>query len=218
MTLSNLDFISDDILQAVAWIFTALSAVASIALTIHKFGLSPLKRALLLFGIILFGLALVVFLVPGSRWGLFDQPLIGGSGGSGGAAGGGGSTVVGGADLAAVREMIELIGADRVNGLLFHDNGRIEVVFATAPVRRGPNSQLYAVEFDEESGRGDGVRKAVAFSGTSFEGKIGNRMQNVEIVESGGGEVLVSTDDGIEMVVPGAGAERGGVSVEKLKL
>lgn len=56
--------IPEDIFKTMAWVFTILSGVASIALTIHKFGLAPWKRVTLIVGVIIFGLAIVLVVIP----------------------------------------------------------------------------------------------------------------------------------------------------------
>lgn len=56
-----LDF---NIIQIMACIFTILSGVASIALTIHKFDLKPWAKATLIVGVIGAGLFIVIAIVP----------------------------------------------------------------------------------------------------------------------------------------------------------
>ncbi|MFT5467235.1 MAG: hypothetical protein ACI8UO_002339 [Verrucomicrobiales bacterium] len=58
---SPLDF---NIIQVMACIFTILSGVASIALTIHKFQLKPWAKATLIVGVLIIGLVIVIAVVP----------------------------------------------------------------------------------------------------------------------------------------------------------
>ncbi len=62
--LASID--NEQIFKVMAWVFTVLSGVTSIALTIHKFGLTPAKRIALIIGVVCFGLVVVVLVaVPG---------------------------------------------------------------------------------------------------------------------------------------------------------
>ena len=55
----------DQILRTLAWVFTLLSAVVSIALSIHRFGLSPGKRVIAILGTVSLGVVLAVLLISG---------------------------------------------------------------------------------------------------------------------------------------------------------
>jgi hypothetical protein len=210
--VGSFEYVSDEVLQSLAWIFTALSAVVSIAIGVAKFGLSPAKRAVLIVGIIIFGLAVAAVLIPGSRWGLTGADLAA-------AESKGGAHVASEVDLVAIQQLIASVGPENVGGLVFEKDGNIRILFNSSPVARRADSQLYAVQFGEAEAAKGGVEKVVAFSGASFDAEIGGRTQTVEILESGGDQVIIATEQGIEMVDTAASAtQSGGVRVERLAL
>lgn len=57
-------YVNENLLKTLAWVFTLISGVASIALTISKFGLSKGKQITLIAGTLGFGLAVVFFVIP----------------------------------------------------------------------------------------------------------------------------------------------------------
>jgi hypothetical protein len=57
-------FINENIMKTMAWVFTMISGVASIALTIHKFGLPKGKQISLIVGVLAFGLVMVLVIIP----------------------------------------------------------------------------------------------------------------------------------------------------------
>lgn len=67
-------FLNESMMKVMAWVFTMISGVASIALTIHKFGLSKWKQIGLICTILAMGLAVVVFVIP--RFSSFDGPAV----------------------------------------------------------------------------------------------------------------------------------------------
>ena len=67
-------FVNEHMFKTMAWVFTILSGVASIALTIHKFGLPVWKQVSLIVGILCLGLFMVVFVIP--RLGGMSGPQV----------------------------------------------------------------------------------------------------------------------------------------------
>ncbi|MDF1810949.1 MAG: hypothetical protein P1V20_02005 [Verrucomicrobiales bacterium] len=67
-------FANEHILKTLAWVFTMLSGAASIALTIHKFGLPKWKQVSLIVGVLTFGLVMVLFVIP--KMSTFHGPSV----------------------------------------------------------------------------------------------------------------------------------------------
>ena len=55
--------IDESLLRTLAWIFTVLSAIVSIGLSIHRFGLSPAKRIIAIIGVIAFGITIAILFI-----------------------------------------------------------------------------------------------------------------------------------------------------------
>lgn len=72
--LADASFVNDNLLKTLAWVFTLISGVASITLTIHKFGLPKWKQITLICSTLAFGLAVVFFIIP--KVSPFEGPAI----------------------------------------------------------------------------------------------------------------------------------------------
>lgn len=57
------DSLDEQILRYLAWIFTVLSALVSIGLSFHRFGLSPKMRIFSIIGVIAFGVTIAVLFI-----------------------------------------------------------------------------------------------------------------------------------------------------------
>ena len=58
-----MEAIDEQILRNLAWVFTVLSGAVSIALSIHKFGLSPGKRIAAIIGVLLVGVTIAILFI-----------------------------------------------------------------------------------------------------------------------------------------------------------
>ena len=67
-------YANEQLFKVMAWVFSALAGVASIALTIHKFGLPVWKQVSLVGGVLAFGLTMVFVVIP--RMGTFGGPAF----------------------------------------------------------------------------------------------------------------------------------------------
>ena len=67
-------YANDHMLKTLAWVFTLISGVASITLTIHKFGLPKWKQITLIVAVLSLGLITVFFVIP--KMSTFDGPAI----------------------------------------------------------------------------------------------------------------------------------------------
>lgn len=67
-------FANEQIMKTLAWVFTMLSGVASIVLTIHKFGLPKWKQITLIFGVLAFGIVMVLVVIP--KMSTFNGPSV----------------------------------------------------------------------------------------------------------------------------------------------
>lgn len=176
------DSIPSGILQALAWIFTALAGVASISLTILKFGLSPWKRVMLIVGTIGFGLVVVLLVVPMAyNEDASDKPAT-----SGGMA-------VAGVD----KEFLQaLIASGTVSGMMIRDDGSMELVFATEKVQ-GSADDLVAVDLPENARAQGDVDTVLALSGSTVQAQVGAESLGVSVDDD---NVIVSLGNEMEFL------------------
>jgi len=190
-----------------AWGVVALIGLACLALTIHRCGLRPGVRFGLLAVLILAGLAGVILLNPAHRGDVNQagrqSPAVG---------------VTSESDLIAIQQVIEGIGREYVSGMYFKEDGHIEPIISPVPVERGGASKLYAVQFQEGVATTGNVLKVVVYSGTPFEVPIGEQTQVVEVIASGDGDVLVSTEERLEFVNPRGDQSGSDILVEEVML
>ncbi len=184
------DSIPSAILQALAWIFTALAGVASMALTMMKFGLSPAKRLMLIAGTIAFGLVAVLVVVPFAykqkegTVATTDSPAPG--------AGGGASLL--GMDEDFVKT---LIAQGLISGVIIRDDGSMELVVATEKSQQANPEDLVAVELSDDAKRQGEVDRVVAVSGTAVQAQVGSETLGVSV---GDEDVIVTLGDEAEFL------------------
>ncbi len=171
--ITAMTYISDEVLQALAYIFTALSGVASIALTIHKFGLSPWKRVLLIVGVIIFGLAVILVVIPAVT-------------------NASGPFLVTQQEQATVSALTSAVGANNISSIAQTADGNLTTVAATGGVKR-VSKVMYAVQTPDGG-------KAYVFSGAAFEAKIGEQTVNCQLLEAIEGRVIIVYGDQVDQI------------------
>jgi hypothetical protein len=193
--------------MVLSWTATLVVCALSLALAVQRCGLRPRVRFSLLAVLVSGGLAAAIALNPVNRGGLAQANVAGARVG-----------VTTQSDLVAIQQIMETIGPERVGGLLFHDDGRIEPLITSVPVERSGASKLFAVQFQEGIVKAGYIKKVVVFSGTTFQIPIGDKMQSVEVIASGDGDVLVATEDRVEFVNPKGDQSRSPIRVELILL
>ncbi len=188
MILANF-FVSDQVLQTLAYIFTALSGVASIALTIHKFGLSPWKRVLLIVGVIMFGLALLVVIIP--QMNKSHGPAI-----------------VTQQEQDTLNQLTQYVGASNIAAVTQSADGELATVAATGGVKR-VSKTMYAVQTPDGG-------KAYVFSGAAFDCEVDGQRVNCQLLEAIEGRVIVVYGDKVDQIDLGGDQEDATFKVEKL--
>ena len=164
-------FANEQIFKTMAWVFTMLSGVTSIALTIHKFGLSPAKRIGLIIGVISFGLVIVLLVIPGLS--PFKGPAV---------------------ISVSEEEQLQLLASelgDYSGGYKKTDDG-----FVSKPVKGEVNrvsEYVYAVM--HPNGHFDAI-----YSGDFFEAQIDGKAVNCELIDVGKGRVLIVKGEEPEFV------------------
>lgn len=181
-----ISFLNFEIIQVLAWIFTVLSAMVSIALTIHKFGLTPGKRLGLIVGVIVVGLGAAAVLIPNAKdWGLFDLEELAGSK----------SNQVD--SLALIKELSK---DPRFGGIEMRPDGSYQIFYLSQAVQRPDNADLFQVELaGEKAGE---TKSFLAYSGTAIEAKIGGQKKTVEILDTGSDDIIVAAGDDVAVVKP----------------
>lgn len=182
-------YVSDEVLQALAYIFTALSGVASIALTIHKFGLSPWKRVLLIVGVIIFGLAVILVVIP----------AVTSSQGPG---------FVTQAEQTTVSTLTQTIGGNNISSITQLPDGNLTTVAATGGVKR-VSKVMYAVQTPDGS-------KAYVFSGAAFDTTIDGSKVNCQLLEAIEGRVIIVYGDQVDQIDLNGDQENAIFKVERL--
>jgi hypothetical protein len=200
-----LDSMNSEYLAILSWPLTLVICALSLALAVNRCGLRPASRFSLLTILVIGGLvAAIVFptrrsrlaaTVEGAQVGVTTQ-----------------------ADLLAIQQIMETVGPERVAGMLFHDDGRIEPLITSVPVERSGSSKLFAVQFREGVVKAGYIKKVVVFSGTTFQIPIGDKMQSVEVISSGDGDVLIATEDRVEFVNPKGDQHGSQIQVELILL
>jgi len=173
------DSIPSGILQALAWIFTALAGVASLSLTIHKFGLSPWKRVMLIVGAIAFGLAVVLIVVPQAYEESQDESPNAGA------------NALAGIDQEFLKSLID---SGSVSGMMIRDDGSMELVFATEPSAPKSND-LVAVELPESARTKGGVQYVLAPSGSTMQTQVGSETLGISVDDD---NVIAALGDDVE--------------------
>tara|TARA_R110002096_G_scaffold147671_27_gene307900 strand:- start:10028 stop:10606 length:579 start_codon:yes stop_codon:yes gene_type:complete len=182
-------YVSDEVLQALAYIFTALSGVASIALTIHKFGLSPWKRVLLIVGVIIFGLAVILVVIP----------AVTQSQGPG---------FVTQQEQETVNTLTKYVGGSNISSITQTPDGNLTTVAATGGVKR-VSKVMYAVQTPDGN-------KAYVFSGAAFDTSIGGKQVNCQLLEAIEGRVIIVYGDQVDQIDLNGDQENAIFKVERL--
>ena len=200
-----LDSMNPEHLAILSWTSTLVICALCLALAVSRCGLRPGARFSLLTVLVTLGVAAAIVFptrssqlaarVEGARVGVTTP-----------------------SDLLAIQQIMEAVGADRVAGMLFHDDGRIEPLITSLPVERSGSSKLFAVQFREGVVKAGYIKKVVVFSGTTFQIPIGDKMQSVEVISSGDGDVLIATEDRVEFVNPKGDQHGSQIQVELILL
>ena len=157
-------FLNSDILQALAWIFTVLSGVASIALTIHKVGLAPWKRVILIVGVIILGLVIVLVVIPATN--TMSGPAV-----------------VSVEERTNAQTITQTIGANHIGAITQDQDGNLNTVVARGGVKR-VSQTMYAIQVPDGS-------KVYVFSGASFDAEIDGQKTNCQLLEAIEGQVII---------------------------
>ena len=180
-------FVNEHMMKTMAWVFTMLSGVASIALTIHKFGLPKWKQITLIVGVLSFGLVMVLVVIP--RMSTFDGPAI-----------------ITSEEAANLQVLASELGN--------YSGGyeKTEAGFVSKPVRGEVNRVsefVYAVM--HPNGHFDAI-----YSGDYFTAQIDGNEINCELIDLGDDRVLIVKGDDTEMINLSSDQEKNTFKVKKV--
>ena len=164
-------FTNEHLLKTMAWVFTMLSGVASIALTIHKFGLPKWKQISLIVGVLAFGLVMVLVVIP--RMSTFTGPAV--------------ITVAETSELQALASEL----GDYSGGYEKTEDG-----FVSKPVRgevKRVSEFVYAVM--HPNGHFDAI-----YSGDFFKAELDGSTINCELIDLGDDRILIVKGEDAEFV------------------
>lgn len=163
--------IDESVLRTLAWIFTVLSAVVSIGLSIHRFGLSPGKRIVAIVGVLAFGVTIAILFI--SEWSPFRQFVFISN------------------DQAEQIKVAHDKEGDRSSGYEVTEDGVTEKT-AESELNR-VSEFIYAVIHP------DGKITAV-YNGGFFDAEINGQVVNCELIEIGDDRVLIIKGEELETI------------------
>lgn len=179
--------LDEQLLRNLAWAFTVLSAVVSIGLSIHRFGLSPAKRIMAIVGVLLLGVAAaVLFISDLSPFNSFDFITK---------------------DQAEQIKTAHGKDGNRSTGYEITKDGVTEKS-ASDEVNR-VSEYIYAVIHP------NGNITAV-YNGGFFEAEVKGRKITCELIDVGDGRVLVISGDNLETVKLGSDQAENTFKIQKV--
>ncbi|MDF1753437.1 MAG: hypothetical protein P1U89_11730 [Verrucomicrobiales bacterium] len=164
-------FTNEHVLKTMAWVFTMLSGVASITLTIHKFGLPKWKQISLIVGVLGFGLLMVLVVIPSMS--TFSGPQV-----------------------ISVQETNQLQALASELGDYSGGYERTEEGFVSKPVRgevKRVSKFVYAVM--HPNGHFDAI-----YSGDFFKANLDGATINCELIDLGDDRILIVKGSEAEFV------------------
>ncbi len=182
-------FANQHLLKTLAWVFTMISGVASITLTIHKFGLPKWKQITLICGVLAFGLAVVFFVIP--RMTTFNGPA-----------------------MLSVEDTQHLQALASELGDYSGGYEKTEAGFVSKPMRGEVNrvsEHLFAVMHP------DGHFDAI-YSGDFFTAQIDGSEVSCELIDMGDDRVLIVRGDDTEIVKLGADQSKNTFKIKKVSV
>lgn len=181
----NLD---DQLLKTLAWTFTILSGAISIALSIHRFGLSPGKRIATIAGVLVFGFLVALLLIspysPFRHIGFISKDQV--------------------QDIQDAHNK----AGNQSSGYEMNDDGELTENPAETEVNR-ISEFIYVVVHPD--GKISGV-----YNGSFFDAVLGGQTVSCELIDIGGDRVLIIWGDQLETIELGSAQEDTTFKVQKV--